>query len=74
MMGKGVGELASLCKKNAVPCIGFAGAVPDVDKAQQLFSKTFALTPVFTSREKAMAEPGVWLARLAAEAARNWTD
>ena len=36
LMGKGVGELAALCQKLNVPCIGLAGVVPDGAKARRL--------------------------------------
>jgi glycerate kinase len=71
LMGKGVGELARLCKKLKVPCLGLAGAVEDAAKARHLFTETYALTPDFVSREKAMTETADCLEQLAAQAAEK---
>jgi glycerate kinase len=69
LMGKGVGELARLCKKLKVPCLGLAGVVEDPAKARRLFTETYALTPDFVSREKAMTETADCLAQLAGKVA-----
>ena len=73
VMGKGVGQLAGLCQELKVPCVGIAGLVRDTVQIQRLFAQTHALTPTFTSREKAMAEPASCLEQLAARAASSWT-
>lgn len=72
LMGKGVGELALLCRQRGLPCLGLAGVVPNPPEADKLFRKTFALAPEFTSSALAMAEPGLWLERLATHVAVNW--
>jgi glycerate kinase len=72
LMGKGVGELAVLCKKHNLPCLGLAGVVPDARRARELFTQTFALTPDLTTPERAQAEAGFWLEQAAAQAARAW--
>jgi glycerate kinase len=72
LMGKGVGELAALCQKLKVPCIGLAGVVADVAKARRLFAQAYAMTPDLTTPEKAKAEAGYWLEQAAARAAREW--
>jgi len=73
VMGKGVGQLAGLCQELKVPCVGLAGVVRDTVQIQRLFAQTHALTPTFTSREKAMAEPASCLEQLATLAASSWT-
>ena len=72
LMGKGVGEIANVCQKHNVPCIGLAGVVPEPEQAKAKFTATHALTPDFTDKESAMREPAVWLERLAAKAAGEW--
>ncbi|HKQ38381.1 MAG TPA: glycerate kinase [Verrucomicrobiae bacterium] len=67
LMGKGVGELASLCKRLNVPCIGIGGMVT----ASDAFEKTYALTPGFVSQEEAFANPAMHLQALAAKAAHE---
>jgi glycerate kinase len=73
-MGKGVGELAVLCRQTKTPCLGLGGAVPDRAAAAQFFTRAYALTPDLTNRETAIANAGEWLARLAAHAAGAWQD
>lgn len=72
LMGKGVGELALLCREKGVPCLGLAGIVADPARAQHVFTKVGALAPDLTSTEKALAEPAFWLERLTARAAAEW--
>jgi glycerate kinase len=72
LMGKGVGELAALCQKLNVPCIGLAGVVPDGAKARRLFARTYALTPDLTTAEQAKGDAAHWLEQAAARAAREW--
>jgi glycerate kinase len=72
LMGKGVGELAALCRQANIPCLGLGGVVPDRASAAQLFTRTYALTPDLTDRENAFADAGKWLARLAERAAAEW--
>jgi len=69
MMGKGVGEIAKLCKGLKRRCIGLGGEVVP-DRALQLFSGTAAMTQ-FTTPKAAKAHPAVWLARVAETIARN---
>lgn len=68
-MGKGVGELARLCQERGVPCVGFAGQVSAAAPAGAGFAQLYSLSPEFTSVEKAVAEPALWLERLAERAA-----
>jgi len=69
LMGKGVGEIGNLGRRLGVKCLGLAGVVPDVEGARQVFDRTYALTPEFTTREEAFRDPSGWLERLAAKAA-----
>jgi glycerate 2-kinase len=74
LMGKGVGELALLCRQENIPCLGLGGVVPDRVAAGKVFTRTFALTPDLTDRESACANAGEWLIRLAEQAAAAWAD
>jgi glycerate kinase len=74
LMGKGVGEVASLCRQEGVPCLGLAGVVPEPEKAREKFQAAYALTPGLTDKESALREPAVWLERLAARVAAEWTE
>lgn len=68
-MGKGVGELARMCRELGVPCIGLAGRAESGDSLRELFNQVHALTPEFTTSEEALAQPARWLERLAERAA-----
>jgi glycerate kinase len=72
LMGKGVGELATICLAERVPCIGIAGVVPQPEEAARLFKQTHALTPDFTNVENAMANPAKSLEQLAEKVANSW--
>ena len=72
LMGKGVGEVAVLCRREGIPCIGLAGIISDPAAAQLGFTQAHALTPALTAGEKARAEPARWLEKLAAQVARAW--
>lgn len=74
LMGKGVGEIANVCRKLGVPCIGLAGVVPEPEKAKEKFLATHALTPDLTDKESALREPALWLERLAAKVAAEYVD
>ena len=67
MMGKGVGELAALCRRLSVPCIGMGGTVT----AGDAFTRTYALTPDFVSQEEAFANAAAHLEALSAKAAQD---
>ncbi len=64
-MGKGVGEIARLCKKKKLPCIGFAGYLDDVPAIHRLFDMARGLTPGFVTTKQAFAQPEKHLTRLA---------
>ena len=74
LMGKGVGELAALCRRAKIPCLGLGGAVNDRAAVAQLFTRTYAMSPDLTDRATAMANNAEWLARLATRAAAAWAD
>jgi len=69
VMGKGVGELANLCKHFKVPCVALAGVVPHPEEVARFFSEMHALAPDFTAAENAMADPAGWLEKLATDVA-----
>ena len=73
-MGKGVGEVASLCRKNGIPCIGIAGVVNPArgtGPSGDLFTSVHGIVPELASAEEACANPRTWLPRLAARVARQ---
>jgi glycerate 2-kinase len=72
LMGKGVGELASLCRESKVPCLALAGVLANPLQAESRFDKVYAMVPELASREQAMAAPAAWLEALAARAAQEW--
>jgi len=71
LMGKGVGEIALLCARHHVPCLGMAGVVTEPKKARKLFLSARGLVEL-TSVEQAKAEPARFLAQLAGEMARDF--
>jgi glycerate kinase len=66
LMGKGVGQIALLCKKFKIPCIGIAGIVTEPEEAKKLFTQTHGLTEI-TSFENAKARPSEFLEKLVAQ-------
>lgn len=74
LMGKGVGEVASLCRAAGVPCLGLGGTVSDQTKRNhgEMFHRLYGIVGDLTSPEAARAEPQKWLPELAALAARQW--
>jgi glycerate kinase len=74
LMGKGVGEVALLCRKHGVPCLGLAGTLaldPVAGDRPELFTQLHGIVPSLASDEQAKAEAERWLARLAAVAAKE---
>ncbi len=69
LMGKGVGELALLCRAAGKPCLGLAGVVTDEDKARALFTDVLSMVSV-TSPEDARAHAAKWLEEIAQRTAR----
>ena len=70
LMGKGVGELAALCRKLDKPCIGLAGVVTNEEKARRLFSHVHSMTALTTDQE-AKANAAKWLEEIARRAAQQ---
>jgi glycerate kinase len=71
LMGKGVGELARLCRAANIPCLGLGGGVQDQAAVRQFFSAAHGLSEI-TSLTKAKAQPAHWLEKLAQKTAANW--
>ena len=71
LMGKGVGEVAQLCRRLGIACLGLAGVVPNPDAARTVFDEVFALS-TFTDRDSALREPALWLERMTAQVAAYW--
>ena len=67
-MGKGVGQVAVLCKKAKIPCIGLAGVVLEPHKAGKLFSQAHGLVEI-TTEKNAKKHPARYLEKLAHKAA-----
>lgn len=72
LMGKGVGELAALCRKADVPCVALGGAIENRLTLAGKFAFAGALTDL-TSPTRARAEAKVWLEKLASQAAQHLT-
>ena len=70
LMGKGTGQVAKLCKKHKVPCIGLAGMTTHEPALKRLFVDVRALTDLTTS-VAAKSRPAFWLERLAKRMALN---
>lgn len=71
LMGKGVGELASRCKKRKLPCVGLGGRVDDRAQLRRLFATARGITEI-TTPEKAQAQAGRYLEQLAELIAREY--
>lgn len=74
LMGKGVGEVAALCRRHGVPCVGLAGtlALPlEKGESASIFACAYGIAPELTAPEEAIQNPGLWLPRLAAKAAES---
>jgi glycerate kinase len=67
-MGKGVGQIARLCGRLGVPCVGFAGVVEKSVKESKLFAHTRALTER-ASLPRAQSQAAYFLQRLSKETA-----
>ena len=67
-MGKGVGELAALCRRKGVECSAIGGSV-DRAAVGDWFKQTLALAPDLTNVAAAKAEAAHWLAEAAEQLA-----
>lgn len=64
LMGKGVGELAQLCRQHRVPCVGLAGAVQPSPAVRRRFIQAAGLLEI-TDADSARARAAYWLEQLA---------
>ena len=64
LMGKGVGELALLCRRLNKRCLGLAGVVTHERQARELFTDVHALTSA-TTADEARANAAPWLEEIA---------
>ncbi len=67
LMGKGVGEVAAMCREEDVPCIGLAGtlALDGAGEASaRLFQHTYGIVPQLTDPADARSNPSKWLPEL----------
>lgn len=67
-MGKGVGELAALCRRHSKPCIGLAGIVQNKRQVERLLTEAHGLCDLTTPRA-AMRNAAKWLTKLAGRVA-----
>src|SRR5262245_38045257 len=72
LMGKGVGEVATWCKRERIPCVGLGGVVPDTGAAQRRFTQVHGIVPALTTIENAKAEAAHWLETLATQVAAKF--
>ena len=75
LMGKGVGEIARLCRRFQVSCIGLAGALLPTGRPGQeldLFTRVYGIVPDLACLEESRERPQIWVPRLAALAAQQW--
>ncbi len=76
-MGKGAGQLASLCRSLGKRCVGLAGYVdPSFRSLETLsgFESVNAMSPDLASMDESRAAPAKWLEALASQVARNMAD
>ena len=71
VMGKGVGELAQVCRKLKIPCVGLAGRATRTREVRRLFQVVEGLTD-FLPVAVALRGPEKHLARLAKRVGANW--
>lgn len=90
LMGKGVGEVASLCRKLGKPCIGLAGfspwgqSIPVLDNKAKKgtepklknsgFSQVYSIVPHVATVEESFDNPSRSLSMLAEKAAVTWKN
>ena len=71
-MGKGVGELARLCRRARVSCLGLGGVVCEPERARRVFSAVAGIAPKLADVEAAKAHAAHWLRELARRSALAW--
>jgi len=71
-MGKGVGEIANLCRRWHISCLGLGGITQNRELIASRFTWVKAMTDL-TSPDLAKSQPDLWLERLSAEVSRQLT-
>jgi len=74
-MGKGTGQVATLCQRHGKRCIGLAGMTEGLQigaGVNRLFHLVAGMAPTLTSPAEAKAKPSVWLTRLAEKVGRQY--
>jgi glycerate kinase len=74
-MGKGTGQVATLCQRHGKRCIGLAGMTEGLQigaGVNRLFHLVAGMSPTLTSPAEAKSKPSVWLARLAEKIGREY--
>lgn len=69
IMGKGVGEIARLCRQHRIPCLGLAGRIDHLGLVKDYFTRLYSLVPCLASPEAACQDPSPWLVKLSEIAA-----
>ncbi len=73
-MGKGAGQLATLCRSLGRRCVGLAGYMdPSFQPGSSLsgFESVHAVSPALTSSDRSRSAPALWLETLAKQVAQN---
>jgi glycerate 2-kinase len=70
LMGKGAGQIALKCRRLKIPCMGIAGRVDPSPVVAGHFTRLYQLISM-TTPAKALAQPALWLSRLARQAAHS---
>jgi glycerate kinase len=74
-MGKGTGQVATLCQQYEKRCIGLAGMTEGMQfggGTNRLFHTVAGMTPSLTNPAEARSKPALWLARLAEKVASQY--
>ena len=72
LMGKGVGEIANICRALSIDCVALAGVMSVLEQANTKFTAMYALSPGLVDKQTALREPTVWLERLTTKVATEW--
>jgi glycerate kinase len=73
LMGKAVGEIARICRRQGKPCLAFAGRFQPWPRHHVWFERVYALVDA-VSETTAMRRAAEVLERLATRAATQWAD
>ncbi len=71
-MGKGVGQVARLCRRARKPCLGLAGSLNLAAGGAGAFTSLKGIVPELASLEAAKAKAARWLGELAFRVASAW--